>query len=186
MCNPDAKKHRVEGRYASQVYFCEVLSFKKIMDVAMSLPGLKQRNRQDYGIVSWLNKLSNLSEIASDLVLCLIIYTSLKRGTDFSGMMKPKKKFEVTKNMKIRFSDVAGMEESKREVQEVVDFLISPAKYHALGATIPKGVLLTGPPGTGKTLLAKACAGEAGVPFYTVSGSDFMEVFVGVGASRVR
>lgn len=71
-------------------------------------------------------------------------------------------------------------------MQEVVDFLKRPEKYHALGASIPKGVLLTGPPGTGKTLLAKACAGEAGVPFYSVSGSDFVEVFVGVGASRVR
>jgi ATP-dependent Zn protease len=71
-------------------------------------------------------------------------------------------------------------------VEEIVDFLKSPEKYHALGATIPKGVLLTGPPGTGKTLLAKACAGEAGVPFYSVSGSDFVEMYVGVGASRVR
>lgn len=71
-------------------------------------------------------------------------------------------------------------------MQEIVDFLTNPTKYHNLGAVTPKGVLLTGPPGTGKTLLAKACAGEAGVPFYSVSGSDFVEVFVGVGASRVR
>lgn len=71
-------------------------------------------------------------------------------------------------------------------MKEIVDFLTNPTKYHNLGAVTPKGVLLTGPPGTGKTLLAKACAGEAGVPFYSVSGSDFVEVFVGVGASRVR
>lgn len=96
------------------------------------------------------------------------------------------KKFDIIKNVNIKFADVAGLHESKREVQEVIDFLKKPEKYRALGATIPKGVLLTGPPGTGKTMLAKACAGEAGVPFFSVSGSDFVEVFVGVGASRVR
>jgi cell division protease FtsH len=84
------------------------------------------------------------------------------------------------------FSDVAGHEEVKRELVEVVDFLKNPGKYHAVGAEIPKGVLLVGPPGTGKTLLARAVAGEAGVPFFTVSASEFMEMFVGVGASRVR
>jgi ATP-dependent Zn protease len=96
------------------------------------------------------------------------------------------KKFELTKNVQVKFRDVAGLHEVKREVQEIVDFLKNPEKYHVLGATIPKGVLLTGPPGTGKTMLAKACAGEAGVPFFSVSGSDFVEMYVGVGASRVR
>ena len=86
----------------------------------------------------------------------------------------------------IRFADVAGLEEEKEEMQEIVDFLREPAKYTALGARIPKGVILVGPPGTGKTYLAKAVAGEAGVPFYSISGSDFVEMFVGVGASRVR
>jgi len=86
----------------------------------------------------------------------------------------------------IRFADVAGLEEEKEEMQEVVDFLREPAKYTKLGARIPKGVILVGPPGTGKTYLAKAVAGEAGVPFYSISGSDFVEMFVGVGASRVR
>ena len=87
---------------------------------------------------------------------------------------------------KVTFAQVAGLEEEKEELEEIVDFLKSPKKYIQVGARIPKGVLLVGPPGTGKTLLAKAVAGEAGVPFFTISGSDFVEMFVGVGASRVR
>ena len=86
----------------------------------------------------------------------------------------------------VTFSKVAGLQEEKEELEEIVDFLKSPKKYIQVGARIPKGVLLVGPPGTGKTLLAKAVAGEAGVPFFTISGSDFVEMFVGVGASRVR
>jgi len=89
-------------------------------------------------------------------------------------------------DMKITFKDVAGLSEEKEELEEIVDFLKAPAKYTRVGARIPKGVLLEGPPGTGKTLLAKAIAGEAGVPFFSISGSDFVEMFVGVGASRVR
>lgn len=88
--------------------------------------------------------------------------------------------------VKVTFSDVAGADEAKQELAEVVEFLKHPKKFNDLGARIPKGVLLFGPPGTGKTLLAKAVAGEAGVPFFTISGSDFVEMFVGVGASRVR
>ena len=87
---------------------------------------------------------------------------------------------------RVKFSDVAGLQEEKEELEEIVDFLRAPKKYTQLGARIPKGVILTGPPGTGKTLLAKAVAGEAGVPFFSISGSDFVEMFVGVGASRVR
>src|SRR5437879_1818011 len=86
----------------------------------------------------------------------------------------------------VTFQDVAGVEEAKQELTEVVDFLKFPDKFTALGARIPKGVLLVGPPGTGKTLLSKAVAGEAGVPFFSISGSEFVEMFVGVGASRVR
>ena len=84
------------------------------------------------------------------------------------------------------FNDVAGADEEKEELVEIVEFLKNPSKFNSLGARIPKGVLLMGPPGTGKTLLAKAVAGEAGVPFFSISGSDFVEMFVGVGASRVR
>ncbi|MCF8193744.1 MAG: ATP-dependent metallopeptidase FtsH/Yme1/Tma family protein, partial [Bacteroidia bacterium] len=94
--------------------------------------------------------------------------------------------FDKNTKVNITFNDVAGLEEAKVEVMEVVDFLKNPKKYTALGGKIPKGVLLVGPPGTGKTLLAKAVAGEAQVPFFTLSGSDFVEMFVGVGASRVR
>lgn len=99
---------------------------------------------------------------------------------------KAKEKPVDKKNNKVRFSDVAGAEEEKQELVEVVEFLRDPHKFLALGAKIPSGVLLEGPPGTGKTLLAKAVAGEAGVPFFSISGSDFVEMFVGVGASRVR
>ena len=94
--------------------------------------------------------------------------------------------FEKNSMTNTTFEDVAGLDEAKEEVMEVVDFLKNPKKYTSLGGKIPKGVLLVGPPGTGKTLLAKAVAGEAGVPFFTISGSDFVEMFVGVGASRVR
>src|SRR5207237_7582802 len=86
---------------------------------------------------------------------------------------------------KVTFSDVAGVEEAKDEVEEIIDFLKDPKKFTKLGGRIPKGVLMMGPPGTGKTLLARAIAGEAGVPFFSISGSDFVEMFVGVGASRV-
>ncbi|MEE3020618.1 MAG: ATP-dependent metallopeptidase FtsH/Yme1/Tma family protein, partial [Bacteroidota bacterium] len=96
------------------------------------------------------------------------------------------KLFDEKSNVKITFKDVAGLEGAKEEVQEIVDFLKNPKKYTVLGGKIPKGALLVGPPGTGKTLLAKAVAGEAKVPFFSLSGSDFVEMFVGVGASRVR
>ena len=99
---------------------------------------------------------------------------------------KSRAKLSTEKDKKITFAQVAGLKEEKEELEEVVDFLKSPKKYIQVGARIPKGVLLVGPPGTGKTLLAKAVAGEAGVPFFTISGSDFVEMFVGVGASRVR
>ena len=99
---------------------------------------------------------------------------------------KSRAKLSTEKDKKITFAQVAGLKEEKEELEEVVDFLKSPKKYIQVGARIPKGILLVGPPGTGKTLLAKAVAGEAGVPFFTISGSDFVELFVGVGASRVR
>ena len=99
---------------------------------------------------------------------------------------RSKAKFEMEPNTGVTFEDVAGVDEAKQDFQEIVEFLKTPEKFSAVGAKIPKGVLLVGPPGTGKTLLAKAIAGEAGVPFFSLSGSEFIEVFMGVGASRVR
>ena len=99
---------------------------------------------------------------------------------------KSRARMSMPDDKKVTFQNVAGLEEEKEELKEVVDFLKDPQKYTKVGARIPKGVILVGPPGTGKTLLAKAVAGEAGVPFFSISGSDFVEMFVGVGASRVR
>ncbi len=107
-------------------------------------------------------------------------------GNKMMNFGKSRAKMTTDENKKVNFSSVAGLKEEKEELEELVDFLRSPRKYTKLGARIPKGVLLVGPPGTGKTLLAKAVAGEAGVPFFSISGSDFVEMFVGVGASRVR
>ena len=107
-------------------------------------------------------------------------------GTQAMSFGKSKAKMLVDSKVKTTFKDVAGIDEEKKELEEIVDFLKNGAKYLKLGARIPKGVLLVGPPGTGKTLMAKAVAGEAGVPFFSISGSDFVEMFVGVGASRVR
>ena len=119
------------------------------------------------------------------MVVFIIILMQTQGGTK-GAMNFAKTNARVNHNLKVRFTDVAGAEEEKEELAEVVDFLKAPKKFSELGARIPKGVLLVGPPGTGKTLFAKAVAGEAGVPFFSISGSDFVEMFVGVGASRVR
>lgn len=124
------------------------------------------------------------------IVLIVFFFVMMNQGGNGArGAMsfgKNRARSQSKGNVKVRFSDVAGAEEEKQELVEVVDFLKNPKKYKALGARIPAGVLLEGPPGTGKTLLAKAVAGEADVPFFSISGSDFVEMFVGVGASRVR
>ena len=118
-----------------------------------------------------------------------LLFSMMRGGAGGSGIMnvgKAKVKDEHENKKTATFADVAGEDEEKEELKEVVEFLKSPEKFNSLGARIPHGVLLVGPPGTGKTLLARACAGEAGVPFYSISGSDFVEMYVGVGASRVR
>ena len=123
------------------------------------------------------------------ILIFLLMNFVMKRMSKGSGMMgigKSNAKVYVEKQTGVTFQDVAGEDEAKESLQEVVDFLHNPGKYTGIGAKLPKGALLVGPPGTGKTLLAKAVAGEAGVPFFTISGSDFVEMFVGVGASRVR
>ena len=119
------------------------------------------------------------------VVLAIILFRSMG-GVNKQAMNFGKSRANVQGNIKVRFTDVAGAEEEKEELKEIVEFLKSPQKFTAVGARIPRGVLLVGPPGTGKTLFAKAVAGEANVPFFSISGSDFVEMFVGVGASRVR
>ena len=133
----------------------------------------------------WSSLLMPLLLVGLGLIVMMIMMRSIN-GSNKSAMDFGKTKARVSQNVKVRFSDVAGAEEEKQELQEIVEFLKSPKKFSELGAKIPKGVLLVGPPGTGKTLFAKAVAGEANVPFFSISGSDFVEMFVGVGASRVR
>nr|MBO4517471.1 ATP-dependent zinc metalloprotease FtsH [Clostridia bacterium] len=131
---------------------------------------------------------SSLLPLFGSLLIAIIFFVLIMQtqGGTKGAMSFAKTNARINHNIKVRFSDVAGAEEEKAELAEVVDFLKNPAKFSTLGARIPKGVLLVGPPGTGKTLFAKAVAGEAGVPFFSISGSDFVEMFVGVGASRVR
>ena len=133
--------------------------------------------------------ISILSQIIPSLIIAVFFYFMFSKmggGGNNKAFEFAKSKARVESNVKVRFKDVAGCEEEKEEVKEIIDYLRSPKKFTDMGAHIPKGILMVGPPGTGKTLLAKAVAGEANVPFFSISGSDFVEMFVGTGASRVR
>ena len=154
---------------------------------------LKEKNVQytmsDVPQDSWFA--TNLLPLILVLLMAGFFFSYMNRqggGANAKAMNfgKSRAKMSSPGERKITFAQVAGLQEEKEELEEIVDFLKSPKKYIQVGARIPKGVLLVGPPGTGKTLLAKAVAGEAEVPFFTISGSDFVEMFVGVGASRVR
>nr|WP_297934944.1 ATP-dependent zinc metalloprotease FtsH [uncultured Blautia sp.] len=151
--------------------------------------GVEKFNREKQDVVSEV-LYTLLSMVVSVVVMVTLMSFLFRRMNKNGGMMggvgKSKAKAYVQKETGITFKDVAGQDEAKESLQEVVDFLHNPVKYTTIGAKLPKGALLVGPPGTGKTLLAKAVAGEAHVPFFSLSGSDFVEMFVGVGASRVR
>lgn len=135
----------------------------------------------------WVSFLPNIFLILLMVVLWVIFFNQLQGGGNRTlSFGKSRAKMHSESAVKVTFADVAGVDEAKQELAEIVDFLKNPKKYSSMGAKIPKGVLLVGPPGTGKTLLGRAVAGEAGVPFFNISGSDFVEMFVGVGASRVR
>ena len=145
--------------------------------------------KKDTQSVNWVTLLPSLLSVAMVFLLLMMMVRQNNANGGGGGLSQfGKAKFTSAEQMKkkVSFHDVAGAQEEKAELEEVVDFLKNPEKYTALGAHIPKGILLVGPPGTGKTLLAKAVAGEAGVPFLSISGSDFVELYVGVGASRVR
>ncbi|MDJ0647260.1 MAG: ATP-dependent zinc metalloprotease FtsH [Xenococcaceae cyanobacterium MO_188.B19] len=166
-----------------------VLLFEKdpdlIIKIRNSVPNFDPKTSLDRSATAGL--LINLMVI---FVLLAVLIMIIRRSANASGQAfsfgKSRAKFQMEAKTGVKFDDVAGIEEAKEELQEVVTFLKEPEKFTAVGAKIPRGMLLIGPPGTGKTLLAKAIAGEAGVPFFSISGSEFVEMFVGVGASRVR
>ncbi len=151
---------------------------------------LAQRHVKITGEVEGPGWGSTLGWIVGGLVAWWILGSLMRRTvgrqSDLLGVGRSKAKVFMEKDVKVRFDDVAGVDEAKEELKEVIEFLRAPERFRRLGARIPKGVLLVGPPGTGKTLLARAVAGEAGVPFFSISGSEFVEMFVGVGAARVR
>lgn len=190
----------IEGNYTVKIKRAGDSAFKYFVNidsrVAFSdkLKEYKAANLLDNVIVQYDNPSSG--SLLSSIIVTIVLYALLfgvffiiirkSAGAQGQAMNFGKTKANQVRDIKVRFSDVAGAEEEKQELQEIVDFLKHPKKYTDIGARIPRGVLLVGPPGTGKTLFAKAVAGEANVPFFSISGSDFVEMFVGVGASRVR
>lgn len=190
----------IEGNYTVKIKRTGDSAFKYFVNidsrVAFSdkLKEYKAANWLDNVIVQYDNPSSG--SLLSSIIVPIVLYALLfgvffiiirkSAGAQGQAMNFGKTKANQVRDIKVRFSDVAGAEEEKQELQEIVDFLKHPKKYTDIGARIPRGVLLVGPPGTGKTLFAKAVAGEANVPFFSISGSDFVEMFVGVGASRVR
>ncbi len=156
------------------------------MDAQMEGGTLTVVYREESSAYAWLSLLSPFIIIVVVAVLWSVMMKNAGGGAGAMNFGKIKTKMAVSEVKRVTFADVAGVEEEKEELTEIVEFLKNPKKYTELGARIPKGVLLIGPPGTGKTLLAKAVAGEANAPFFSISGSDFVEMFVGVGASRVR
>ena len=202
LANRQVEAIYIEGNYSAKIkkvgekgyaYFVNISSrtqFKEDLDkIKAGNAGLLD------GVTVTFDDPSSGSLISS-IVVPLILYAALfivfmivlrkSAGANSQAMNFGKTKANQVRDIKVRFNDVAGAEEEKQELQEIVDFLKHPKKYTDIGARIPRGVLLVGPPGTGKTLFAKAVAGEANVPFFSISGSDFVEMFVGVGASRVR
>lgn len=167
-------------------------TFKK--DLAEMQKDIPDSDKIEYTIDTRSDLMSWLANWGIFIIMIVVMYFLLSRmtggvgpgGQIFNIGRSRATLFDAENKVKITFSDVAGLDEAKEEIKEIVDYLKSPDKFKKLGAKIPKGALLIGPPGTGKTLLAKAVAGEAGVPFFSLSGSDFVEMFVGVGAARVR
>ena len=183
------KENKITGEYADnntrfETYApADVNLIKELRDFDVDITATPPDTTPWYMqlLISWL-----------PIILLIAIWIFFMRqmqggsGSKAFSFGKSRAKLLNQDNLKVTFKDVAGIEEAKEELTEIVDFLKDPAKFQKLGGRIPKGVLLVGPPGTGKTLLAKAVAGEAGVPFYSISGSDFVEMFVGVGAARIR
>ncbi|GAB2564431.1 ATP-dependent zinc metalloprotease FtsH [Gracilibacillus alcaliphilus] len=175
-----------EGAEEETLFFANVPNTVTMIDyISEAAPDiLVQEEERPSGWVTFLTTM--IPFVIIFILFFFLLNQAQGGGSRVMNFGKSKAKMYNEEKKKVRFRDVAGADEEKQELVEVVDFLKDPRKFAAIGATIPKGVLLVGPPGTGKTLLARAVAGEAGVPFFSISGSDFVEMFVGVGASRVR
>ncbi|KIX89865.1 zinc metalloprotease [Staphylococcus microti] len=192
---PESNVYKVSGKlknnddFASTILFNNDKELDKVTDTAQKQKGLEFTVKEEEGQSVFVSIISTLIPVLV-IALLFIFFLSQAQGGGGGGRMmnfgKSKAKMYDSQKGRVRFSDVAGADEEKQELVEIVDFLKDNKKFKQMGSRIPKGVLLVGPPGTGKTLLARAVAGEAGVPFFSISGSDFVEMFVGVGASRVR
>ena len=192
---PEQNVYMVSGKtkngedYSSTILFNNEKDLQKITDTAKKQDGLKFTVKEEEEQSVFVSILTTLIPVLI-IALLFIFFLSQAQGGGGGGRMmnfgKSKAKMYDSSKRRVRFSDVAGADEEKQELVEIVDFLKDNKKFKQMGSRIPKGVLLVGPPGTGKTLLARAVAGEAGAPFFSISGSDFVEMFVGVGASRVR
>ncbi|WP_353418351.1 ATP-dependent zinc metalloprotease FtsH [Staphylococcus delphini] len=192
---PKNNVYKVSGKlknnddYASTILFNNDQELNKVTETAKDQKGLDFTVKEEEGQSVFVSIISTLIPVLV-IALLFIFFLSQAQGGGGGGRMmnfgKSKAKMYDSQKGRVRFTDVAGADEEKQELIEIVDFLKDNKKFKQMGSRIPKGVLLVGPPGTGKTLLARAVAGEAGVPFFSISGSDFVEMFVGVGASRVR
>ena len=192
---PEQNVYMVSGKtkkdedYSSTILYNNEKDLQKITDTAKKQDNLKFTVKEEEKQSVFVSILTTLIPVLI-IALLFIFFLSQAQGGGGGGRMmnfgKSKAKMYDSNKLRVRFSDVAGADEEKQELIEIVDFLKDNKKFKQMGSRIPKGVLLVGPPGTGKTLLARAVAGEAGAPFFSISGSDFVEMFVGVGASRVR
>ncbi|AVP35823.1 ATP-dependent metallopeptidase FtsH/Yme1/Tma family protein [Staphylococcus felis] len=192
---PENNVYKVSGKlqnnddYASTILFNNNQELERVTETAQNQDGLDFTVKEEEGQSVFVSIISTLIPIVVIALLFMFFLSQAQGGGGGGRMMnfgKSKAKMYDSQKGRVRFSDVAGADEEKQELIEIVDFLKDNNKFKQMGSRIPKGVLLVGPPGTGKTLIARAVAGEAGVPFFSISGSDFVEMFVGVGASRVR
>src|SRR5687768_5201851 len=184
------KSHQVTGEYIDgteyKVTFPQEFADELVDEIGQANPPIELEVDQQQDSM-WTSLLFSLLPMVVLFGLFLFVLNSMQGGGSRVMQFGKAKARQVSKDEpKVTFADVAGCDEAVEELHEIKEFLQNPARFQAIGAKIPKGVLLYGPPGTGKTLLARAVAGEAGVPFFSISGSDFVEMFVGVGASRVR
>lgn len=187
---PDRGTYYIQGKLKDQTIFYTngpLYDNEKLLQQIEEANLAKEEYQEQKGDSVWLTFLTSIIPFVIIFILFFFLLNQAQGGgSRVMNFGKSKAKLYNDEKKKVTFNDVAGADEEKAELVEVVEFLKDPRKFAALGARIPKGVLLVGPPGTGKTLLARAVAGEAGVPFFSISGSDFVEMFVGVGASRVR